>query len=359
MSLAPSHCTELRVSWCTLLKIIVAVLLVVGWLKLWPLLADLFIGLLVAITLRPILEWCRRRKWRDWVAIGFCTLMWTAVLVLIFGILVPAIIAQVTSLIESLPSFKSTVLERLPGKGTARQFAEQVLADPSFTDPKPLLRHFMKGAAYLMEGVIHFLIILVTSLYFLADGERVFEWLLALLPEAQRRKFRLAAGEISEVVSAYMGGQILTSFICGIFVFGLLTLLHVPNAILLAVLAGLFDVVPLIGFIISLVPAVASGLTVSPTTATVVGGMYVLYHVVENYLLVPRIYGDRLRLSALTVLICCLIAGAVAGVAGVIIVLPVVASYPVIERLWLARHLEPDTVDKHDEIEGLAEPAKP
>ena len=72
---------------------------------------------------------------------------------------------------------------------------------------------------------------------------------------------------------------------------------------------------------------------------------------IENYFIVPKVYGDRLRLSTLTVLISCLAAGMLAGVIGVIIILPAVASYPVLERYWLRPHLEPDTVEKHKTID--------
>src|SRR6266508_919225 len=99
------------------------------------------------------------------------------------------------------------------------------------------------------------------------------------------------------------------------------------------------------------IPAMAMALTVSPGTALLVGALYGVYHLIENYFIVPKVYGDRLRLSTLTVLISCLAAGMLAGVIGVIIVLPLVASYPVLERWWLRPHLEPDTVEKHVAID--------
>src|SRR4030095_8050653 len=114
-----------------------------------------------------------------------------------------------------------------------------------------------------------------------------------------------------------------------------LAILKVPNALLLAVMAGVFDVLPMIGFFLFTIPAVLMAWTVSAPTAAIVAALYVAYHVVENYFIVPKVYGDRLRPPTLTFLISCLAAGIVAGVIGIIIILPVVASYPVVERLWL------------------------
>ena len=136
--------------------------------------------------------------------------------------------------------------------------------------------------------------------------------------------------------------------------FVVLKILHVPNAALLAVMAGIFDVLPLIGFFLFTIPAVAIAFTVSPGVAALVAVLYLAYHLLENYFIVPKVYGNRLRLSTLTVLVACLAAGLVAGVVGVIIVLPIIACYPILERIWLRPHLESDTVTKHEELDSKA-----
>ena len=243
------------------------------------------------------------------------------------------------------------LLSQLRPQGALHHFAEQVLASWSVSDAKPMLEKVMSFSGIALKGLVEFLIIMVTAIYFLVDGERVYRWALAFLPPGQRRKVGLAAGEISEVISAYMGGQLITSLLCSVFVFTVLMLFGVPNAALLAVLAGVFDILPLIGFFLSVIPAVAAACLVSPSTALMVGLLYLAYHLFENYFIVPKIYGKKLRLSSLTVLVFCMVAAVVGGVLGVIMILPIVASYPIIERIWLRRHLEPDTVAKHDAIE--------
>jgi predicted PurR-regulated permease PerM len=200
------------------------------------------------------------------------------------------------------------------------------------------------------------LIVLVVAVYLVADGERVYRWLLAFFPEKHRKKAATASVEIAEVVSSYMIGQLITSLLCGTYAFIILQLLHVPNAALLAVIAGVFDILPLIGFFLSIIPAMIVALSVSPVTALLVFVLYGAYHLVENYFIVPKVYGNRLRLSTLTVLVSCMAAGLLAGVIGAIAILPIVASYPIIERIWLKRHLEPDTVAKHEQIDAEEHP---
>lgn len=135
------------------------------------------------------------------------------------------------------------------------------------------------------------------------------------------------------------------------YVFGMRKLLHVPDALLLAALAGIFDVLPIIGFFLAVLPAAAVALAVAPGTAFLVFALYLAYHLVENYFIVPKIYRDRLRLSTLTVLVSCLAGALLAGVTGAIAILPIVASYPIIERVWLRPLLESDTVATHEAID--------
>ena len=123
----------------------------------------------------------------------------------------------------------------------------------------------------VLEGCIGFFIVLVVAIYFLVDGERVYKWLLAFLPEVQRQKMALAGEEIATVVGHYMVGQVITSVLCAVYAFGVLSALHVRSAVLLAVLAGIFDVLPLIGFFLFAIPAVAIALTVSPSDGSASG----------------------------------------------------------------------------------------
>ena len=347
----PGSSLELTVSWATLLKILVAVLFAFIAMQLWPLVQLLFLGLLIAITFWPVLRWTAARRWPKWSGVMIAAVLVIGFVVLVFGVLIPAMGNQATGLIKNLPAFKENFLAKLPGDGTIRGAAARLMDAPSFSDPEPLLKSFLAWGSAAFGALAEFLLVLVVAIYFVADGARVFQWLLAFLPVVHRRKVAVAAPEIVDVVSGYMAGQFMTSLICGVYVFGMLTLLHVPNALLLAVLAGIFDVLPIIGFFLAVLPATAVALTVAPRTAFLVVALYLAYHLVENYFIVPKIYGHHLRLSTLTVLISCLAGALLAGVTGAIVILPIVASYPIIERIWLRPILEPDTVEKHEAID--------
>jgi len=88
-------------------------------------------------------------------------------------------------------------------------------------------------------------------------------------------------------------------------------------------------------------------LTVSPQTALIVLGCYVAYHVFEDYFILPKVYGNKLKLSTLAVLLGFVVGGMLAGIVGAVMVLPLIAAYPVLERLWLGTALEPEVLEEH------------
>ena len=354
--LSPRRRVEVTVSWVTILKLLATILLAYLASRLWPLLALLFLALLIAITLFPILQRIRRHSWPDWVGILVIGLLLFVSVALFAGILIPTVANEGAGMIEKLPSFQKEVIDRIPSQ-VLRDAVNRLFESASFSNPEPLMKQFVAWGTVAVQGLAELLVVLVVAVYFVADGERVYQWLLAFLPEVHRKKVGEASLEIADVVGSYMLGQLITSLLCGVYTFTILSVLHVPNAALLAVIAGVFDILPLIGFFLAIIPALIVAVSVSPVTGGLVFVLYGAYHLVENYFIVPKVYGDRLRLSTLTVLVSCMAAGLVAGVVGAIAVLPIVASYPIIERIWLRRHLEADTVTKHDQIDAEEHPA--
>ena len=347
---------EITVSWTTLLQVFLACLLAYLAIRLWRLAELLFLALLISIAFRPLIKWSEKHRWPKWAGVLVAAVLLLGSTALFAVILAPTVASEGAAFVKQLPALKDQILNRLPPSGPIRDFANQLLSSSAFSNPEAILKYVAGLGRVVLEAFLGFFIVLVVAIYFLADGERVYKWLLAFLPETQRKKIAMAGEEVASVVGHYMVGQVITSVLCAAYAFGVLSALHVPSAVLLAVLAGIFDVLPLIGFLLFAIPAVAIALTVSPATAALVAALYVAYHLIENYFIVPKVYGDRLRLSTLTVLLSCMAAGLVAGVVGVILVLPIVASYPILERIWLQPYLERGTAQKHARLDAGEHP---
>lgn len=349
--------TEVTVSWATIARVLIAAGVVCLIFLLGRLLALIFFALLLSLALWRVVQRCERWGWPRSLGITCATLTIVAILAGVVGLLIPAVANQGSTALARLPELQKEIVNRFPQHGPIRDALNKAFESASFSDPQPLVEKFMTWGTAVLSGISEFLVILVVAIYFLIDGERIYHWIAAFFSPAHRARLRVAGPQVVDIVSRYVGGQFITSALAGAFAFAVLICLHVPNAILLAVLAAVFDILPVIGFFLFVIPAVAVASTVSPLAAGLTALLYFGYHMLETYLIVPKVYGDTLKLSTLTVLIACMAGWLLGGVLGAIAILPVVASYPIFEKLWLDRHLETDTVTRHDAIEAAAHPA--
>jgi predicted PurR-regulated permease PerM len=125
------------------------------------------------------------------------------------------------------------------------------------------------------------------TIYLLIDGRRTLAWVVAFFPLRRRGKVAQTLAESRDVICAYALGNVITSLFAATWVLVSMLVLHVPAALLLALIAGIADFVPVLGFIASAVPAVALALTVDRSTALITFGLFVLYHAIENYFIAP------------------------------------------------------------------------
>jgi predicted PurR-regulated permease PerM len=192
-------------------------------------------------------------------------------------------------LVEQMPGYidqAQVVLRRYP----ALNERLQAYFEPSSPDAAgaevPVSRVMEIGTA-VVQRLLDTFLVLVMAVYLLLDGERIARVVTQYMSPGQRDRFLRAMPEVVTVVSGYLVGQAITSFLFGAFAFVTLTALHVPQPLLLAVLAGIMDAIPIFGVPIATIPAVLAALTVSVPAAIGVLALYVMYQQIENYQLSP------------------------------------------------------------------------
>ncbi len=322
------------------IRTIVTVLAVIAvlWLlaQLWTLLLSLFIAFLLTAALDPPVTRLERRGVPRAASIAIFILAFAGIVAGIAVLVVPPLVEQGNELAAAFPGY----LDRLRALTQANPevFARvQGAAAGGDADPQAVASRFLAAGAGLFRGISAFLIVLVMTAYLLADGERIYDWTVRYLPQGQRVRVRQALPEISRVVSGYLLGQALTSLLFGVFTYVVLSLLGVPQPLLLAIVAAVADAIPVVGVVIATIPAVLLALTVSPPVAGIVLALYLAYQQVENYFIVPRVYRGTLELHPFAVLIAVLVGAQLLGVLGVLLALPIAAAMPAIERIWGGR----------------------
>jgi predicted PurR-regulated permease PerM len=337
---------DLRIPFTTLLKVALTLLLCVCVIKLWPVILMIVVAILLAVMLDPLVVFGERHRVRRGFGVIVIAIVLLGLIVAFFAVLVPRMTSEIGDITKQLPQLEQAVASRFP-------FTVPYIKDLRGGPPPELKSWFTRGlifSKYAIEGITAAIFVLVLALYLLIEGRTAFEWLISLAPKNKRPRWRTTAIEMSGVVLAYMRGQVITCFICAGWAYLVLILLRIPAALPLALIAFIADLLPVVGTIAMTVPAVLLALTASPIKALLVLAGYLLYHFVESYFIVPRVYGKEMRLSTLTVLLAIMIGGSLQGAAGAILILPFVAAYPIIERLWLRDQLPEDTVERHEEL---------
>ncbi len=338
---------EIRIPWATLVKVAVAVLLAWACVRLREAVELVLFAVLIAIALSPVARSLEKRRLSRGQAVAVLALAELTIAAAFAFLVLPPLVAQVSTLWTGLPALRGRIAHSLRG-GLAARILLPLVDLPQAPEVDAFLARPLTWGPLAFEILGAGLVIVVLSLYLLLDGSKVVAWLLAYAPRAHRRRMGEMVPELFSVVQAYTTGQLIASTLFAGFVAALLSATAVPGVLPIALLAALADVIPVAGISVVIAVAVIAALGVSPGTALAVGGSLLGYHLLEAYLLVPRLYGNRLRLSTLTVLLAILGGAVLGGIPGAILALPLVAAYPVIEKHWLEEWLHPDAVADHE-----------
>ncbi len=298
------------------------------WLliRLAPILLVLVVALLIVGTMSPVVRWLEARRVRRGVGIAFVFTVVFFAAVLFVTLTIPSLVVQLASLFEREPVFRA---------GLADYFARFHLSAP-LADWLRNLRYGSPGSsvgatafAYSMrifEIAAYGMSAIFLALYMMIDRDRLRGGLFAVIPRSHHIRLSRIMLNLETIVGSYIRGQMITSLLIAAFTFVLLTACGVENAMALAVFAGAADILPYIGAILSVGPAVIAALSRSPGTAAVVLVMMLAYEEFESRVLVPRIYGQALRLPSSVVLFALLAGGTLMGLLGALLALPVAAT---------------------------------
>jgi predicted PurR-regulated permease PerM len=344
---------QLRIPFTTMVKVALFLLLVLITMRIVPLLAIIYVAAMVAVVMAAAVGWLEKRRVGRRVALTLIAASIFALVLLFLFVVVPAMFGELRQLIHNAPQIAQRVERQVPAAAPyIKSITAQVTSAPQPGKTNEWLSRGAIAGWYAVEAITAIFLTLVIAVYFVIEGRIALAWLVSFASDEKRKKLVLTAEEVEPVMLAYMRGQLITSSLAASVALVTALTMRIPGAIPLAVLAFVGDFVPVVGFLAAIIPAVALALLVSPLAVVVVIAAYAAYHLVENYYVVPRIYGRAMRLSTLAVLLAVSFGGMVWGPAGAVLILPIIAAYSPIERIWLRRHLPEDTIRKHDAMAG-------
>lgn len=249
-------------------------------------------------------------------------------------LVIPRFIAETRALGQQVPALIEanvlTPMERFIPVGVIREELKN-----GVELPRSRVFAFMRNAATAAGS---FVAVLFMVGYMLVDGARLRNMLLLLYPPEVRGDRRRAFDRIARRMSSWLSGQLLLALIIGTATFVGFTLLGLPHALPLAMIAAVGELVPVIGPIVGALPAVALALLESRMLFWSVLAFVVVLQKVENLFIVPRVMSNKVAVSPLAVFVAFLIGASLLGVVGAIIAVPVVAIIQVAyEEAFVAR----------------------
>lgn len=201
----------------------------------------------------------------------------------------------------------------------------------------------------IAEGIGQLLLGFVVAYYWLTARDQFQSLLLSITPMRHRARTGVIFNDVERTLGDYLRGTGLLMLSIGAAAFVGLLVLRVPYPFALAVLAGLFEAIPLVGATLGALPAVLVAFTVSPTTGVLTILLFVIIQFLENNILVPRIHEHSVGLNPLIVLIAVVAGGTLNGVVGALLAIPIAGALQVMLRNLVVEPLVEEAKEVHEE----------
>src|SRR5262245_1832610 len=296
-----------------------------------------YVSILIAIGLSPLVETIEhhrlatRMRLPRWGAILIIYLLFLAALVSIGALILPPLVEQARDLWATAPDLLHKAQLWLIQRGLlSREITviEAVRQAPvGGSDAVETLLGALWG---IVGGVFGVVTILIVAFYMLVDSSNIVDTFVRAFPRAERARVAAACTDVSAKVSAWLAGQLFLGLIIGSTAAIGLGLMGVPYFYVLALIAGIGELIPIVGPVLSAIPAVAVAFSVSPARALAVLVFFIAQQQFENHVLVPRVMSRQVGVSPVIVIIALLIGGSILGIIGAILAVPTAAILHVV-----------------------------
>ena len=297
--------------------LIIGVALILYQLK--EILLIIFIAYIIVAALNPIVEFLRRRGVPKTIAVLVTFFATLSLFILLIAPLVPFFVSQIQQLAKSFPAY----LQQAAGAVGMQVGAKEIGA---LVSPQQLGQNAFAIAGGVFGGFFTIVSTIAISFYLLLSYDSARNSVASLFSEKHlQERATTTIDQINNKLGAWLQGQFTLSISIGLVTWLSLTMLQMPFALPLAVLAGLFEIIPTVGPIISAVPAIIVALTISPNMALVIIVLYLGIQLLENNLLVPRIMKRAVGLNPVVVIIGVIVGGNLLGIAGALLSVPFIS----------------------------------
>ncbi|HEX7557442.1 MAG TPA: AI-2E family transporter [Leptolinea sp.] len=335
-SLQFNNWTFRRIVWATLVLVFIAFCF---WLlyRFYQVVFILFVAIVLGTVIRPIVTWLHRRGLPRIPAVILVYLMLFALIVSFLVLLFPLIIEQGKTILAAVPgyyqnmrgwmvNYPNSLFGRLseglpvtlPGLVTYQQTGQQML------DSVGQVISYVTSA---IEAIFMAAAFLLLTVHWTLDGPRIIQSLLLLVPANNRMSINELISAMETKVGFYVAGQGVLCLVIGIMSLIAYLLIGLPNALVLALVAGVMEAVPMIGPVLGAVPAGVIALSIAPSKLGWVIVSAIVIQQLENSLLVPRVMRKAVGVNPFVTLVAFFAFSSFFGIAGSLMAIPIAAIF--------------------------------
>lgn len=332
----------INISSKSIVKIVLTLLLLWFLYMIRDILLIIFVALIFASLIDPVADWCERKKIPRALAVLGVYIVFIGLFVLVGSLLVPAITHEAKALVKSLV----TQWDRFASQVDAlKQFSSQYGIGNELESSLQTLGSGLQSTfgnvfdtvTGFFGSVFSFILVLVLTFYMVVQEEAIKRAMRVFVPDQYHPFVTQLAIKVKTMLGLWLRGQLALSLIIGVLTYIGLTIIGVPYASVLALMAGIFEVIPYVGPVLAAIPAIFFAFTISPLRALAVLIFFWVMQVMENNLLVPKVMQKAVGLNPLVSIISILVGAKLAGVVGALLAIPVATAVTVIVKEILSQ----------------------
>lgn len=282
----------------------------------------------LALGLEPLVRWATERGIPRWAAVAALFVVGGAALAALVAAAIPPLTQQASQLIDTAPHYLDQLKDPSSWLGRMNQrFGLQDRLTQIWNGAgSSVVGNIAAAGEAVFTALTDTVIVTVLTIYFLAGFPHLRASLYRFVPSSRRPRAILLGDEIFAKVGAYVLGNVAISVIAGVATFFWLIAFSVPYALLLGLFVAVLDLIPLVGSTIAGIAVAAVAVTVSIPVCIATVAFFIAFRLGEDYLLVPKIIGRSVRVPALSTLLAVLIGGALLGLVGALVAIPIAAA---------------------------------
>ncbi len=332
MTYQQHHLTD--ISWVSIVKVVIVLVLFYLLYSILDILGLVFVAMVIAAAFGPWVDWLYKRRVPRALSVISIYVVIFLIMALVVYLLIPPLVTQIHQLANVLPSYYS---QAISGLSQVQQTTDLEAANTIKDFLKDIGLGLTKAASSIVGmvtgifgGIVQLTIVLVISFYLIVQEDGLKRFLRSLTPTKYQPYIIQLLGRINIKLGAWFRAQLVLMLAVGILTFIGLQLVGMDYVLILALWAGLTEIIPYVGPIIGAIPAVFLAFTISPWQGLIVTLIYIVVQQLENNILVPSIMRRAVGLNPIISIVVILIGAKWGGIMGAVLSIPLATVLAVI-----------------------------